>query len=71
MIIIKSYRNKRNHHKIIDVKRTADRHYMWRQRMVWDNGVTNPVGTPKGGFRRQGKATIDEVLTDYEEVIKK
>lgn len=65
-MIIKTYVNKRNQHKIIDVKHTADRHYMWRQRMVFDNGVINPVGTPKGGFRRQGKATIEEVLRDYE-----
>lgn len=65
-MIIKTYVNKRNPHKIIDVKHTADRHYMWRQRMVFDNGVINSVGTPKGGFRRQGKATIEEVLKDYE-----
>ena len=64
--MIKTYQNKRNQHKFIDVKHTADRHYMWRQRMVWDNGVENSVGTPKGGFRRQSKATIDEVLMDYE-----
>ena len=63
---IKTYRNKKNPHKIIDVKHTADRHYMWRQRMVFDNGVINPVGTKKGGFRRQNKRTIDEVLEDYE-----
>ena len=62
---IKSYRNKRNSNKIIDVKHTADRHYMWRQRMVWGD-IVNPVGTPKGGFRRQGKETINEVLKDYE-----
>lgn len=68
MVKTKTFRNKRNEHKYIDVKHTADRHYMWRQRMVWDNGVINPVGTKKGGFRRQGKATIDEVLEDYEEV---
>ena len=67
-MVVRKYRNKRNEHKHIDVKHTADRHYMWRQRMVWDNGVVNPVGTKKGGFRRQGKATIDEVLQDYEEV---
>lgn len=67
-MVVKTFRNKRNGHKFIDVKHTADRHYMWRQRMVWDNGVINPVGTKKGGFRRQGKATIDEVLEDYEEV---
>ena len=63
---IKTYRNKRNPHKIIDVKYTNDRHYMWRQRMVFDNGVINHVGTKKGGFRRQNKRTIDEVLEDYE-----
>ncbi len=63
--MIRTYRNKRNEHKYIDVKHTADRHYMWRQRMVWDNGVINPVGTPRGGFRRQSKATIDEVLKEY------
>lgn len=67
-MVVKHFRNKRNEHKYIDVKHTNDRHYMWRQRMVWDNGVINPVGTKKGGFRRQGKATIDEVLQDYEEV---
>lgn len=66
---MQTFRNKRNPHKFIDVKRTSCRHYMWRQRMVFDNGVTNPVGTPKGGFRRQGKATIEEVLEDYEEVV--
>lgn len=62
---IKIYRNKRNHNKYIEVKHTADRHYMWRQRMVFENGVENPVGTPKGGFRRQGKTTIEEVIEDY------
>ena len=67
--MIKSYINNRNSHKYIDVKHTADRHYMWRQRMVFDNGVENPVGTQKGGFRRQSKTTIEEVLKDYTEVI--
>lgn len=62
---IKSYRNKRNHNKFIDVKHTSDRHYMWRQRMVWGD-IVNPIGTPNGGFRRQGKETIEEVLKDYE-----
>lgn len=67
-MVIKTYRNKRNPHKLLDVKHTADRHYMWRQRMVFDNGVTNYVGTSKGGFRRQSKGTIDEVLKDYKEI---
>jgi len=64
--MIATFRNKRNSHKVIDVKHTADRHYMWRQRMVFDNGVVNHVGTAKGGFRRQRKGTINEVLKDYE-----
>lgn len=64
--MIISYVNKRNSHKIIDVKHTADRHYMWRQRMVFENGVENPVGTKKGGFRRVSKVTINEVMEDYE-----
>ena len=66
---IKTYQNKKNVHKYIDVKHTSDRHYMWRQRMVFDNGVENHVGTRKGGFRRQRKGTINEVLKDYTEVV--
>jgi hypothetical protein len=39
---------------------------MWRQRMVFDNGVENLVGTPKGGFRRQSQDTIFDVINnDY------
>jgi len=64
MVTVVTYRNKRNPNKIIDVKRTSDGHYLWRQRMVWGN-IVNHVGTKKGGFRRQRKATIDEVLMDY------
>lgn len=63
---MKTYRNKRNRHKHIDVKVTKCGHYMWRQRMVFDNGVQNYVGSKRGGFRRQNKATIEEVLQDYE-----
>lgn len=67
---IKSYRNKRNENKYIDVKHTNDRHYMWRQRMSWSNGVTNFFGGHlNGGFRREGKKCIDEVLKDYTEVV--
>ena len=66
--MITTYRNNRNAHKLIEVKHTPCGHYMWGQIMRFNNGVTNPVGTPKGGFRRQSKATIDEVLNDYTEV---
>lgn len=67
---IKSYRNKRNENKYIDVKRTNDCHYMWRQRMSWSNGVTNYLGGhPKGGFHRVRKSWMDEVMEDYTEVM--
>ena len=62
---IKTYQNKRNPNKYIDVKHTNDRHYLWRQRMSWRIGVTNYIGTKKGGYKRQSKKTIEEVLQDY------
>ena len=63
---ITTFQNKKNSNKYIDVKHTNDRHYMWRQRMSWDNGVTNYLGgLPKGGFRRQNVKWINEVLGDY------
>lgn len=66
---IKSYRNNRNENKYIDVKHTADRHYMWRQRMTWSNGVTNYLGGhPKGGFHRVRKSWMGEVMSEYTEV---
>ena len=65
---VKVYRNKQNSHKYIITKKDNSRHYYWRQEMCFDNGVTNPVGTKKGGFMRQGKKTIEEVLEDYKEL---
>ena len=65
---IRTYRNARNAHKIIDVKHTNDRRYLWRQRMVFENGIENHIGTPKGGYRRMTIRTIREVLEDYEEI---
>lgn len=66
---IKSYRNKRNENKYIDVKHTNDRHYMWRQRMSWSNGVTNYLGGhPKGGFHRVRKSWMNDVIEEYTEV---
>ena len=48
---IRTYRNNRNENKYLDVKHTNDRHYMWRQRMSWPNGVTNYLGgLPKEDF---------------------
>ena len=65
--MITTYKNKRNEHKYIDVKHYKDGHYLWRQRIVFDNGVENHIGTPKGGFRRVSLRWIHEVLdSDYQ-----
>lgn len=60
------YLNKRNDCKFIIVKHTNDRHYMWRQVMVFKNGVVNSVGPAR--FTRVHLATVREVIEDYKEV---
>ena len=67
---IKTYRNKKNANKYIDVKHTNDGHYLWRQRMVWGD-IVNHVGTRKGGYCRVSKKTVDDVLTDYEKCLRR
>jgi len=64
----RTFRNKRNEHKFIEIKHYDDGHYVWRQQMRFPNGVINDIGTKKGGFRRVRKAWIAEVKEDYEEV---
>lgn len=71
MTTITTFQNNRNEHKYIDVKHASDGHYLWRQRMRWENGVENHIGTRRGGFRRMRKAAIAEVIdNDYAEVSK-
>lgn len=71
--MIRVYRNIRNFNKEIRVKHTKCGHYLWKQTMCFDNGVRNPIGasirSKNGCFRRTHKATINEVLEDYIEVI--
>lgn len=70
---IKVYRNIRNFNKEIRVKHTKDGHYLWKQMMCFPNGVCNPIGasirSKNGCFKRVRKATVEEVLKDYIEVI--
>lgn len=69
MMIIALYRNKRNEHKQIELKRYGCGAYYWRQKMVFDNGVENYVGSAskRGRFSRISKKTADDVLmSDYE-----
>lgn len=73
MTTVRTFRNIRNLNKEIKVKHYDDGHYMWKQTMCFDNGVRNPIGasirSKDGCYRRCHKATINEVLEDYIEVI--
>lgn len=69
---LKTYRNKRNANKFIQVKKYKSGNYYFRQFMHWETErgpVTNYMGIKNGSFRRQGMRTLGQVLAeDYEEV---
>lgn len=62
----KIYRGKRNGNRYLIIKRTADRHYMWKAEIHFNNGIVNPIG--RKGFSRVHLGTIKDVLEDYVEV---
>ena len=64
---VKTYRNKRNPNKYLEVHRDGYGHQSAKQYMEWkENGVNNPTGD--GNLHRWYKGNIDELLEDYEEV---
>lgn len=65
----RTYKNKRNGHKYIEVVRYACGHYYAVQYMYWpSSGATNKLGSRTGRRFRFTKATLDEILQDYERV---
>lgn len=69
----KTYRNKRNPNKYVEVKRENDGHTSARQYMKWetDEGeVKNYNGSKskRGRYSRMRKDSIDELLQDYDQV---
>lgn len=64
---VKTYRNKRNPNKYLEVHEDGYGHRSAKQYMEWkENGVNNPTGD--GNLHRWHKDNIDELLEDYEEV---
>ena len=64
---IKTFQNKRNANKFIQVKKYSSGNYYFRQFMHWETErgpVTNYIGTKNGAFRRNGMRTIGPVLRD-------
>lgn len=41
---MKTYVNKQNEHKYIETKKYKDGHTVWRQYMMWDNGIKSYNG---------------------------
>jgi len=69
----KTYQNKRNPNKFIEMKKYDDGHTVARQYMKWDTPegeVKNYNGskTNRGRYHRMGQRTLNEVLDDYDEV---
>ena len=69
---IKTYRNKRNPHKFIQMKKYACGNYYFRQFMHWDTErgpVTNFMSSRRGAFVRNGVRTLGPVLRDDYELV--
>lgn len=59
------FRNLKNPNKYIEVVRYKCGHFYVRQFMHWDNGVTNYLGTKRGGHFRMTARTLCPILADY------
>ena len=66
------YRNKRNEHKYIEVKRTKCSHFYVKQFIQPGNHIRYYVGStlkkPQGFWGRWKLANLKELLKDYEKV---
>lgn len=70
---VKTYRNKRNPNKYVEVKNENDGHTSARQYMEWDTPegkVKNYNGSKsrRGRYSRMRKDSVNELLQDYDEV---
>lgn len=64
---VKTYRNKKNPNKFVEVHEDGYGHRSAKQYMHWDEtDVTNPTGD--GNLHRWRKDNMNELLDDYEEI---
>lgn len=63
---IKTYRNKRNKNKYIEVHNDGHYHNSVKQFMKWSNGVKNLLGDRC--LHRWRKVNLNELLKDYKEI---
>ena len=66
-MIIKTYQNKRNENKYLEVHNDGHYHNTVRQYMKWNNGVKNFTGDKR--LHRWRAKNLRELLEDYKEVI--
>jgi len=69
----KTYQNKQNPNKYVEVKKGSDGHSYVRQYMKWDteNGTVknyNASKSNRGRYHRATQQTINQILEDYTEV---
>ena len=65
-MIIKTYQNKRNENKYLEVHNDGHYHNSVRQYMKWNNGVKNLLGDKK--LHRWRIKNLKELLSDYKEI---
>ena len=71
---VKTYRNKKNDRKYMEVKKSNDGHTWARQYLeyddVYDEPFRNYVGSksPKGRYFRHRQDSLNSILDDYDEV---
>ena len=65
-MIIKTYQNKRNENKYLEVHNDGYYHNSVRQYMKWNNGVKNLLGDKK--LHRWRIKNLKELLSDYKEI---
>lgn len=66
-MIIKTYQNKTNENKYLEVHNDGHYHNTVRQYMKWKNGVKNFTGDKR--LHRWKAKNLRELLEDYKEVI--
>ena len=66
MTTVKTYRNKRNENKFIEVRNDGHYHNTVRQYLKWPNGVTYFTGDRC--LHRWRIGNLKELLEDYKEV---
>lgn len=71
---IRTYQNRRNPNKFVEVKKASDGHSYIRQFMQWDTdqgtvkNYSGAIDAKRGRYHRATQRTINQILEDYDEI---